>query len=69
MGRRGYECGVRGTGSKEPRTVPYTRTPPNPYPYRTRTVHTVLLHRLSAILTLYTGLDYMRAGLRYMVDE
>jgi hypothetical protein len=51
--------------------VPY-RTPvhpPNPYPYRTRTVHTVLLHRLSAILTLYTGLDYMRAGLRYMVDE
>ena len=24
---------------------------------------------LSAILTLYTGWDYMRAGLRYMIDE
>jgi hypothetical protein len=24
---------------------------------------------LSAILTLYTGWDYMRAGLQYMVDE
>jgi phosphatidylglycerophosphate synthase len=23
---------------------------------------------LSAILTLYTGWDYMRAGLRYMID-
>ena len=23
----------------------------------------------SAILTLYTGYDYMRAGLRYMIDE
>jgi hypothetical protein len=46
--------------------VPYT---PEPYPYRTRTVHIVLLHRMSAILTLYTGWDYMRAGLRYMVDE
>ena len=31
--------GTDGTGSKEPRTVPYTRTPPEtvpvPYPYRT----------------------------------
>ena len=24
---------------------------------------------LSALLTLYTGWDYMRAGLRYMIDE
>ena len=23
---------------------------------------------LSALLTLYTGWDYMRAGLRYMID-
>jgi len=23
----------------------------------------------SAILTLYTGWDYMRAGLRYVIDE
>src|SRR5262247_1186213 len=29
----------------------------------------ILLLWLSAILTLYTGWDYMRAGLRYMVDE
>ena len=24
---------------------------------------------LSAIVTLYTGWDYLRAGLRYMIDE
>ena len=24
---------------------------------------------LSAMLTLYTGWDYMRAGLRYLIDE
>jgi len=29
----------------------------------------ILLLWLSAILTLYTGWDYMRAGLRYMIDE
>lgn len=29
----------------------------------------VLLLWLSALLTLYTGYDYMRAGLRYMMDE
>jgi cardiolipin synthase len=28
----------------------------------------ILLLWLSAILTLYTGWDYMRAGLRYMID-
>jgi cardiolipin synthase len=29
----------------------------------------ILLLWLSAILTLYTGWDYMRAGMRYMIDE
>jgi cardiolipin synthase len=29
----------------------------------------VLLLWLSALLTLYTGWDYMRAGLRYMIEE
>jgi cardiolipin synthase (CMP-forming) len=29
----------------------------------------ILLLWLSAILTLYTGWDYMRADLQYMVDE
>ena len=29
----------------------------------------ILLLWLSAILTLYTGYDYMRAGLRYMIKE
>jgi cardiolipin synthase len=29
----------------------------------------ILLLWLSALLTLYTGYDYMRAGLRYMMDE
>ena len=29
----------------------------------------ILLLWLSAILTLYTGWDYMRAGLQYMIDE
>jgi cardiolipin synthase len=29
----------------------------------------ILLLWLSALLTLYTGWDYMRAGLRYMIDE
>src|SRR4249919_2419375 len=29
----------------------------------------ILLLWLSAILTLYTGWDYMRAGVQYMVDE
>jgi cardiolipin synthase len=29
----------------------------------------ILLLWLSALLTLYTGYDYMRAGLRYMIDE
>ena len=29
----------------------------------------IMLLWLSALLTLYTGWDYMRAGLRYMVDE
>ena len=29
----------------------------------------ILLLWLSAMLTLYTGYDYMRAGLRYMIDE
>jgi cardiolipin synthase len=29
----------------------------------------ILLLWLSAILTLYTGYDYMRAGLRYMIEE
>jgi len=29
----------------------------------------ILLIWLSALLTLYTGYDYMRAGLRYMIDE
>ena len=29
----------------------------------------VVLLWLSALLTLYTGWDYMRAGLRYMIDE
>jgi cardiolipin synthase len=29
----------------------------------------ILLMWLSAMLTLYTGYDYMRAGLRYMIDE
>lgn len=29
----------------------------------------ILLMWLSALLTLYTGWDYMRAGLRYMIDE
>jgi cardiolipin synthase len=24
---------------------------------------------LSALVTLYTGYDYMRAGLRHMIDE
>jgi len=24
---------------------------------------------VSALITLYTGYDYMRAGLRYMIDE
>jgi hypothetical protein len=24
---------------------------------------------VSAMLTLYTGYDYMRAGLRYMIEE
>jgi hypothetical protein len=31
----GIRVGTDSTGSKELRTVPYTRTPPNPYPYRT----------------------------------
>jgi cardiolipin synthase len=29
----------------------------------------ILLLWLSALVTLYTGYDYMRAGLRYMIDE
>ena len=29
----------------------------------------ILLLWLSALLTLYTGWDYMRAGLRYMIDK
>jgi cardiolipin synthase len=29
----------------------------------------ILLLWLSALLTLYTGYDYMRAGLRYMMDD
>jgi cardiolipin synthase len=29
----------------------------------------ILLLWLSALLTLYTGWDYMRAGVRYMIDE
>ena len=29
----------------------------------------ILLIWLSAVLTLYTGYDYMRAGLRYMIEE
>jgi len=29
----------------------------------------ILLLWLSAVLTLYTGYDYMRAGLRYMIEE
>jgi cardiolipin synthase len=29
----------------------------------------ILLLWLSALLTLYTGYDYMRAGLRYMIEE
>jgi cardiolipin synthase len=29
----------------------------------------ILLLWLSAIFTLYTGWDYMRAGLQYMADE
>ncbi len=29
----------------------------------------ILLLWLSAIVTLYTGYDYMRAGLRYMIEE
>jgi cardiolipin synthase len=29
----------------------------------------ILLLWLSAMLTLYTGYDYMRAGLRYMIEE
>jgi len=29
----------------------------------------IVLLWLSALLTLYTGWDYMRAGLRYMIDE
>jgi CDP-diacylglycerol--glycerol-3-phosphate 3-phosphatidyltransferase len=29
----------------------------------------ILLLWLSAILTLYTGYDYLRAGLRYMIEE
>jgi cardiolipin synthase len=29
----------------------------------------IILLWASAILTLYTGYDYMRAGLRYMIDE
>ena len=29
----------------------------------------ILLLWLSALLTLYTGWDYMRAGLRYVIDE
>jgi cardiolipin synthase len=29
----------------------------------------IFLLWLSALLTLYTGYDYMRAGLRYMIDE
>jgi cardiolipin synthase len=33
------------------------------------TMSGILLLWLSAILTLYTGYDYMRAGLRYMIEE
>jgi len=29
----------------------------------------ILLLWASALLTLYTGYDYMRAGLRYMIEE
>ena len=29
----------------------------------------VALLWMSALVTLYTGWDYMRAGLRYMIDE
>jgi cardiolipin synthase (CMP-forming) len=29
----------------------------------------ILLLWLSAVLTLYTGYDYMRAGLRYVIEE
>jgi cardiolipin synthase len=29
----------------------------------------IMLLWLSALLTLYTGWDYMRAGLRYVIDE
>jgi phosphatidylglycerophosphate synthase len=29
----------------------------------------ILLLWLSAMLTLYTGYDYMRAGLRYVIEE
>jgi cardiolipin synthase len=29
----------------------------------------IVLLWASAILTLYTGYDYMRAGLRYMIDD
>jgi CDP-diacylglycerol--glycerol-3-phosphate 3-phosphatidyltransferase len=29
----------------------------------------IVLLWLSALLTLYTGWDYMRAGLQYMIDE
>ena len=29
----------------------------------------IVLLWLSALLTLYTGWDYVRAGLRYMIDE
>jgi cardiolipin synthase len=36
-------------------------------PYVSKTGLTLLW--LSAILTLYTGWDYFRAGLRYLIDE
>ena len=29
----------------------------------------ILLLWASALLTLYTGYDYMRAGLRYVIDD
>jgi cardiolipin synthase len=29
----------------------------------------IMLLWMSALLTLYTGWDYMRAGLRYVIDE
>jgi cardiolipin synthase len=36
-------------------------------PYVSKTGLTLLW--LSAILTLYTGWDYFRAGLRYLIEE